>query len=102
MPSELFMEIGIIWGLKDDPESNYWHIVVAGHGITQEEVEEVLRHPDSVDWSNSSGQPISFGWTSTGKHLVVVWEHVQDDPLTIYPVTAYETQPAGINKHERV
>jgi hypothetical protein len=39
--------------------------------------------------------PITFGWTSTGKHIAVVWEHIMDDPWTIYPVTAYETPPSS-------
>jgi hypothetical protein len=29
----------------------------------------------------------------TGKHIIVVWEHVEDDPRTIKPVTAYEVPP---------
>ena len=35
-------DIQIIWDLEDDPDGNYWHIVVEGHGVTQDEVEEVL------------------------------------------------------------
>ena len=34
--------VGFIWDLEDDPEGNYWHICVEGHGVTREEVEEVL------------------------------------------------------------
>lgn len=30
------------WDLEDDPEGNYWHICVEGHGVTREEVEEVV------------------------------------------------------------
>lgn len=41
----------------------------------------------------SSGNPIVFGWTSTGKHLAVVYELVQDNPLQVYPITAYEAPP---------
>ncbi len=43
--------------------------------------------------SHSSGYPATFGWTGTGKHIIVVWENVDDDPLTIYPITAYEAPP---------
>jgi hypothetical protein len=34
--------VAFIWDLEDDPEGNYWHICVEGHGVTREEVEEVL------------------------------------------------------------
>src|SRR5262249_49440769 len=34
--------VDFIWDLEDDPEGNYWHICVEGHGVTREEVEEVL------------------------------------------------------------
>ena len=42
---------------------------------------------------NSPGHPATFGWTSAGEHIIVVWENVFDDPKTVYPVTAYETPP---------
>jgi hypothetical protein len=71
------MEPIVIWDLDDDPEGNVVHL--AEHGIT--------------DASASSGRPITFGWTSTGKHLAVVWEDAGDDPRMVYPVTAYETPP---------
>jgi hypothetical protein len=45
--------------------------------------------------SDSSGRPITFGWTQTGRYLAVVWEHISDDPYTIKPVTAYDTPPPG-------
>jgi uncharacterized DUF497 family protein len=83
-------EIRIIWDLAEDPDGNVLHI--AAHGITVEEVEEVLLDRDSEDTtSRPSGRPIPFGYTSSGRYLAVVWEHVDDDPLTIYPVTAYDT-----------
>lgn len=83
----------VIWDLPEDDDGNYVHIVVE-HGISQEEVEDVLQEPtnDTVD-SRSSGRPITFGWTSTGLYLAVVWEHVDDDPRTVKPVTAYPTDP---------
>ena len=43
--------------------------------------------------SRSTGRPCKFGWTNSGKHIIVIWDEVADDPLTIYPVTAYEVQP---------
>ena len=82
-------DVIVIWDLPDDPDGNVQHI--AEHGISVDEVEDVLRDRDSTDTiSKSSGQPITFGYTSAGRYLAVVWEHVDDDPLTIYPITAYD------------
>jgi hypothetical protein len=57
-------------------------------------VDDVVGDPanPTVD-SDSSGRPVTFGWTRTGRHLAVVWEFVSDDPYTIKPVTAYDTPP---------
>ena len=41
------LDLAIIWDDEDDPDGNYWHICVEGHGLTREEVEEVLRDEDS-------------------------------------------------------
>jgi hypothetical protein len=88
------MDVQIIWDLPDDPDGNYCHLVVEGHGISQEEVEEVLRNPTcDTDESRSSSQPITFGWTSAGRYIAVVWEFVLEDPKMIYPITAYEVPP---------
>jgi uncharacterized DUF497 family protein len=79
----------IIWDLPDDPEGNVQHI--AAHNITIGEVEDVLLDRESEDTiSRSSGRPITFGYTSSGRYLAVVWEHVDENPLTIYPITAYD------------
>jgi len=78
----------IIWDLEDEPGGNYQHIIE--HDVSPEEVEEVLNNPaNSTGTSRSSGQPITFGWTSTGKHLAVIWELVEEEPRTAYPITAY-------------
>jgi hypothetical protein len=91
-----------IWDLEDDSEGNYWHICVEGHGVTREEVEEVLAaNYDVPTQSRSSGQPEAFGWTSTGKYLTVIFECVFDDPATVYPITAYEVPPPRPEKRRR-
>jgi hypothetical protein len=51
--------------------------------------------------SRSSGLPTAFGWTSTGRHLAVVYELVDDDPLTLRPVTAYDVPPPAPKKKGR-
>ena len=65
-----------------------------GHDVTVEEVEEVLFDPGSEKtFSRSSGYPMVFGWTSTGKYITVVYEEVMKDPLIVRPVTAYPVDP---------
>ena len=79
----------VVWDLDDDPEGNVQHC--AQHGLTKEEVEEVLANPTDTDQSRSSGRPVAFGDTSTGKHVMVVYEEIDAD--TAYPVTAFEVPP---------
>jgi hypothetical protein len=91
-----------IWDLEDDPEGNYWHICVEGHGITRDEVEEVLEaHYPGQATSHSSGRPLVFGWTSTGKYIVISYEDVPGDTATVYPVTAYEVTPPAKGKGKK-
>ncbi len=41
--------------------------------------------------SDSSGRPIAFGFTLTGRFIAVVFEISNlDDPLILRPITAYE------------
>ena len=63
---------------------------LAQHGVAPEEFEEVVRNPDEVGQSRSSGRPIAFGETSTGKYLACVYEFLDDK--TVLPVTAYELE----------
>jgi len=80
--------VRVIWDLEDDPQGNVQHILE--HDVTQEEVEEVMdAYYAATTASRSSGNPITFGWTSTGKYLAVVWELVDEDVPTVFPPTAY-------------
>ena len=76
----------IIWDLDDDPDGNVQHC--AEHGVSKEEVEEAVENATDEDVSWSSGRPVLFGDTSAGRHLMVVYEEVDED--TIYPLTAYD------------
>ena len=76
----------IIWDLDDDPDGNVQHC--AEHGVIREEVEEVFENATDADISRSTGRPVIFGDTSAGRHLMVVYEQVDED--TVYPVTAYD------------
>jgi hypothetical protein len=90
----------VIWDLEDDPDGNLAHI--AEHGITQDEVEEVVGDPGNKSVpSDSSGRPLTFGWTSTGRYIGVVWEHVCSDPSTIKPVTAFDAPPPAKKAKKR-
>ena len=90
------MHPSFIWDLEDDKDGNYYHIVTEGHGITRDEVEEVLgRYHSKASTSRSSGSPICFGWTITGKYIAVVFEESCDDPLMLRPITSYESNPPG-------
>lgn len=84
----------IAWDMEDDPKGNVQH--VAANGITVEEVEEVLLDENNpVGESRSTGRPMTFGETSTGKRIAVVWEQALDNPLVIRPITAYEVNEHG-------
>jgi len=79
----------IIWDLEDDQDGNVQHI--AQHGVSPEEVEEVLFSSISnTVVSKTSTNMVTFGYTDSGRYLAVVWEHVMDDPFTILPITAYD------------
>ena len=84
--------VSILWDLDDERDGNVQH--VAEHGLTKDEVDSVLLNPNNeVDESHSSGRPATFGYTETGRHIIVVWENVLDDPKMVYPVTAYDVPP---------
>jgi hypothetical protein len=83
------MWVEAIWDLEDDPDGNVQHI--AEHGISVSEVEDVLRSPIREEISRSSGRPLRVGWTSTGRLVVVVYEVIEETPLLVYPVTAFES-----------
>ena len=48
----------------------------------------MFENATDADISRSSGRPVVFGDTSTGRHLMVVYEEIDAD--TVYPVTAYD------------
>jgi uncharacterized DUF497 family protein len=77
--------LSIVW---DDSEGgNVEHI--AEHGLTPDEVEEVLRDPNSkFSRSRRTGLPLAFGYTSGGRYILVAFEQIDDS--TVYPITAYE------------
>jgi uncharacterized DUF497 family protein len=80
----------IDWDEPDEEGSNTAHI--AEHGLTPEEVETALFDEHTTfDVSHSSGRPIAFGSTGTGRFIAVVFDVLNPaDPLVIRPITAYD------------
>jgi uncharacterized DUF497 family protein len=80
----------IDWDEPDDEGSNTAHI--AEHDLSPEEVEFALfDEKTTFDVSDSSGRPVAFGDTGTGRFIAVVFEVLNPaDPLIVRPITAYE------------
>jgi uncharacterized DUF497 family protein len=76
--------IQVVWDLDEDEEGNVAHI--AEHGLTIEDVEEVLDDPWFEGVANH-GRPCCYG-ESGGRVVKVVFEWI--DAGVVYPVTAYE------------
>lgn len=92
--------VQVIWDLQDEPQGNLRY--VAEHDVTADEVEEVLEnHFNDAAVSTSSANPITFGWTSTGKYLAVVFEKVQVNPPVAYPITEYPVNPPGKKRRKK-
>src|SRR5262249_19223633 len=94
-PVEFF---SVVW--DDEPGGNVEHI--AEHGLTPDEVDAVL-NDDSIPtiYSHSSGRPGKIGYTPTGKFIIVVWDELDNDPRTIYPVTACEVPEPSRKRRKR-
>jgi uncharacterized DUF497 family protein len=74
----------ILWDNRDDPDGNVQHI--AEHGLTIEDVEEVLSSPVSEGTSHSTGRPCVWGYTLKGIYIIVVFDEIDQD--TVRVVTA--------------
>ena len=69
-----------------DPVTGLPHIY--GHGITEEEVEQVLR-ASGGDVQGSRGSRMKLGRTSAGRYLQVIYAP-DEDPGSVFVITAYE------------
>ncbi len=74
----------ILWDEPDDPDGNVQHI--AEHGLTIDDVEEVLSNSTSEGTSASTRGPCVWGYTLEGVYIIVVYEEIDQD--TIRVVTA--------------
>jgi uncharacterized DUF497 family protein len=76
----------ILWDDPDDLSGNVQHILE--HGLSIEDVEEVLENPASEGTSTSTGRPCAWGYTIEGLYIIVVYDQIDED--TIRVSTAYE------------
>lgn len=76
----------ILWDLDDDSEGNVQHCAL--HGVTKAEVLDVFDAAKAAEISNSSDSLVIFGYTQTGRHLIVVFDEI--DEFTARPVTSYD------------
>ena len=80
----------ILWDDPDDPNGNVQHVLE--HGLSIEDVEEVLANPTSEGRSASTGRPCVWGYTLEGLYIIVVYDQIDEDTIRVR--TAYEvTEP---------
>ena len=61
---------------------------IAEHGVSQADFEAVVMHSRNRGLSRRSMLPVAWGYTSDGRYILDVYEHV--DAIIVRPVTAYE------------
>ncbi len=69
-----------------DPDTGLPHIY--GHGVTEGEVEQVLR-ASGGDVQGSRGSRMKLGRTSAGRYLQVI-DSPDEQPESVFVITAYE------------
>ena len=69
-----------------DPDSGQPHIY--GHGVTESEVEEVLRGAGE-DLPGTRNSRMKIGQSAAGRYLQVIYVP-DDDPRSVFVITAYE------------
>jgi hypothetical protein len=80
-----------------DPETGQPHIY--GHGVTEDEIEYVLRHPGE-DRPGGDRSRCVLGQTLAGRYLRIIYvpdEHGDD----IFVVTAYDLQGKPLQAYRR-
>jgi uncharacterized DUF497 family protein len=69
-----------------DPATGEPHIY--NHGVSEEEAEDVLRHPGE-DRSSRDQSRMAIGQTRTGRHLKVIYAP-DPKPGSVFVITAYD------------
>ncbi len=80
-----------------DPDTGLPHVY--GHGVTEEEVEYVLRHPGE-DRAGRDSSRHALGQTTAGRYLHVIYVP-DDDGKGIFVVTAYEIRGKAPQAYRR-
>ena len=78
--------IRLLWDDADDVTGNMQHVL--DHGLSVEDVGDVMANPTARGTSKSSGLPCAWGYTRDGTYVFVVYEQVEEDAARV--VTAYE------------
>ena len=80
-----------------DPETGGPHIY--SHGVSEEEVEDVLRHP-AEDRSGREGARVALGRTRAGRYLRVIYAP-DPEPESVFVITAYELRGKPLAAYRR-
>jgi hypothetical protein len=81
----------------NDPETGLPHVFV--HGISEEEVRQVLSRP-GLDYPGDRDSRIRLGQTANGRHLKVVYVP-DEDATSAFVVTAFELRGKGLKAYRR-
>ena len=81
----------------NDPETQLPHIFE--HGVTEEEVGEILRRP-GVDCPSGRNARVRLGRTHAGRYLKVVYVP-DEDKRGAFVVTAYELRGKALKAYRR-
>jgi hypothetical protein len=80
-----------------DPETGLPHIY--DHGVTEEEVEQVLARPGE-EFAGQNHSRIALGQTASGRYLQVVYVP-DDDRIGAFVVTAYDLVGKALKAYRR-
>jgi len=81
----------------NDPDSGEPHI--HGHGITEEEVRQVLHGPGE-DLPGAGDSRMKLGQTGAGRYLQVIYVP-DEDPGSVFVITAYELRGKAKTAYRR-
>ena len=63
---------------------------IAEHGLTPEDWEFVFENFEDEGISNSTGRPIRFGYTRADRHIIVIFEWLDDEQILVLPMTGFD------------
>ena len=84
------------WRFYNDPETGHPHIF--DHGVTEEEVREVLRRPGETR-PGDEGTRVAIGQTAAGRYLKVIY--TLDAADSVFVITAYDLRGKPLNAYRR-